>query len=169
MSLRTLLIALPLLAAPIAMAGSTAAAARNHDRQRCERNEARHQGGGLLGGLARGALGRFGGGTVANVVTPVGSLLGDAIMNLLDCREQRQAANATEEATRGGVGTTSAWQSETRRNVSGSSTVTAAEPAVATSAAQCLTVTDVVIIDGEETRAPKRMCRTPPSNKYERA
>jgi hypothetical protein len=27
-------------------------------------------------------------------------------------------------------------------------------------------VTDVVIIDGHETRAPKRMCRQPPTNRY---
>ena len=32
----------------------------------------------------------------------------------------------------------------------------------------CLTVTDVIIVDGEETRAPKRMCRRPPTNRYVR-
>jgi hypothetical protein len=32
----------------------------------------------------------------------------------------------------------------------------------------CVTVTDIVIIDGEETRAPKRMCRRPPTNRYVR-
>ena len=32
----------------------------------------------------------------------------------------------------------------------------------------CMTVTDVVIVDGQETRAPKRMCRRPPSNRYVR-
>jgi hypothetical protein len=68
---------------------------------------------------------------------------------------------------RGDVGTTATWTSETRANVSGSSTVTAAEPA-AGDGDQCLTVTDVVIIDGEETRAPKRMCRRPPANRYVR-
>ena len=89
---------------------------------------------------------------------PVGALLGEAIASLLDCDEQQQAAAATEEAVRGGVGTTARWESETRDNVTGSSTVTAAEPAAA-DGSQCITVTDIVIVDGEETRAPKRMCR----------
>ena len=40
---------------------------------------------------------------------PVGALIGDAIARLLDCDEQRQAAAATEEAVRGGVGTTTTW------------------------------------------------------------
>jgi hypothetical protein len=31
-----------------------------------------------------------------------------------------------------------------------------------------MTVTDVVIVDGEETTAPKQMCRRPPSNRYVR-
>ena len=31
-----------------------------------------------------------------------------------------------------------------------------------------MTVTDIVIIDGQETRAPKRMCRRPPNNRYVR-
>ena len=61
----------------------------------------------------------------------------------------------------GDVGSTSTWTSETRANVTGSSTVTAVE-------GECMTVTDVVIVDGEETRAPKQMCRRPPSNRYVR-
>ena len=83
------------------------------------------------------------------------------------------------------------WQSETRPNVTGTSTVTAVETpanasrtstvvaaeapaeALPTAAAPaetspCLTVTDVIIVDGEETRAPKRMCRRPPTNRYMR-
>jgi hypothetical protein len=31
-----------------------------------------------------------------------------------------------------------------------------------------MTVTDVIIVDGSETRAPKRMCRRPPQNRYVR-
>jgi hypothetical protein len=30
----------------------------------------------------------------------------------------------------------------------------------------CITVTDIVIIEGEETRAEKRMCRAPGSARY---
>ena len=102
-------------------------------------------------------------------VLPVGELLGEAIAGLLDCREQQQAAGATEAVVRSDarVGTTATWTSETRANVSGSSTLTAAEPA-ASDGGQCVTVTDIVIIDGEETQAPKRMCRRPPSNRYVR-
>jgi hypothetical protein len=53
--------------------------------------------------------------------------------------------------------------SDTRARVSGSSVVTARDRGGA-----CVTVTDIVIIDGEETRAPKRMCRRPPSNRFVR-
>ena len=135
-----------------------------------------------MGGIAGSLGGRMGG--VASVVTsvlPVGELLGEAIAAMLDCDEQQKAAGATEEvveraaaapapaagsgtgAERGGVGTTVAWESETRPGVRGSSTVTAVD-----TGGQCMTVTDVVIVDGEETTAPKRMCRRPPSTRYVR-
>jgi surface antigen len=159
---RRFFLAIPLILAPLAYSG----AAQAQGGQNCQqRNEGRHRAGGMLGGIARGALGRFGG-SAANVILPVGSLLGDAIMNLLDCDEQQKAATATEEAVRGGVGTTTTWRSETRANVTGSSTVTAADNN--SPQGQCVTVTDIVIVDGEETRAPKRMCRRPPSDRYVR-
>jgi surface antigen len=159
---RPFFLALPLILAPLAL--STAAQAQRG--QNCEqRNEGRQRAGGMLGGIARGALGRFGG-SAANVILPVGSLLGDAIMNLLDCQEQQKAATATEEAVRGGVGTTTTWRSETRPGVTGSSTVTAASTTQADG--DCVTVTDVVIVDGQETSAPKRMCRRPPTNRFVR-
>jgi surface antigen len=174
---RAALIALPLLVAPVALPASAAAASavemQSRTGENCEqqnqRNRRRGRGiGGVLGGVAGAFGGRIGGAAgVVTSVLPVGALLGEAIAGLLDCREQRQAATATEEAVRGGVGTTAGWESETRANVTGSSTVTAAEP-LADSGDQCLTVTDVVIIDGQETRAPKRMCRRPPNNRYVR-
>jgi surface antigen len=149
---------------------------------------------GLVGGRNLGNAARIG---IAALSVPVGALIGDAIASRLDCREQEQAARATEQAVEGGVGTTITWQSETRPGVSGTTTVTAIEtppapatrsteslvlatesatPAtapVATAAAPaetspCLTVTDVIIVDGEETSAPKRMCRRPPTNRYVR-
>jgi hypothetical protein len=156
---------------------------------------------GLVGGRNLGTVARIG---VTALSVPVGALIGDAIASRLDCREQEQAARATEQALAGGVGTTIAWQSETRPGVTGTSTVTAVEappapaapatetamratgtetpattpatpgPApVSTAAASmettpCLTVTDVIIVDGEETRAPKRMCRRPPTNRFVR-
>lgn len=147
---------------------------------------------GIVGGRNLGNVARVG---VAALSAPVGALIGDAIASRLDCREQEQAALATEQAVEGGVGTTVTWRSDTRGGVSGTSTVTAIEavlapttPAatpVATSAgtpaattgpaatasvetSPCLTVTDVIIVDGEETRAAKRMCRRPPSNRFVR-
>jgi len=178
---RAALLALSLLAAPVGLpappAKATAAAAapsRTGETcdQRNERSRRRGRGvGGFLGGIAGGFGGRIGG--VANVVTtilPVGQLVGEAIASLLDCREQRQAATATEEvvdrADRGGVGTTATWQSESRPNVTGSSTVTSVEQRAPDG--ECLTITDIVIIDGQETTAPKRMCRRPPNNRYVR-
>lgn len=153
-------------------AAPTTAAAPAEDRCQQQRERSRRRGrgiGGVLGSVAGGVIGGPAGG-VANMVTsvlPVGALLGEAIASLLDCDEQQRAASATEEAVRGGVGTTATWTSETRPNVAGSSTVMAEEPAAA-DGSRCITVTDIVIVDGEETRAPKRMCRRPPSNRYVR-
>jgi len=124
--------------------------------------------GGLLGSIADNALGRAGISTsVVGVHIPVGSLLSDAIINLLDCKEQQQAAAATNEAVRGGVGTEATWKSESRPNVSGKSVVTAEEKLA--DGGNCLTVTDVVIVDGEETTVPKRMCRSKGASGYARA
>lgn len=138
------------------------------DQQRPRRSAGRRIFGGIAGSIAGSAIGSATGGA-AIVALPVASMLGDAVMNLLDCREQRQAATATEEAVRrseaGEVGATVEWQSETRPGVRGASRVETVEN---NAADQCMTVTDIVIIDGEETTAPKRMCRRPPSNRYVR-
>lgn len=114
--------------------------------------------GSLLGAVADSALGSIGAPTsVVGVALPVGSMLSDAIINLLDCKEQQQAAQATDTAIRGGVGSEAAWKSDSRPNVSGRSKVTGEEKLA--DGGQCLTVTDIVIVDGEETSVPKRMCR----------
>ena len=121
--------------------------------------------GNILGGVADSVLGRAGVPTsVAGVSLPVGSLLSDALMKLLDCKEQQQAAAATNEALRGGVGTEAKWQSETRSNVRGVSKVTASEQLA--DGSSCMTVTDVVIVDGEETVVPKKMCRAKGASGY---
>lgn len=166
---RALLLAAPLLLIPVSLPSTSvdgAAIAQSRTGEQCQRrNEGRRQAGNAIGGIARGVLGRFGGGA-ANIVLPMSSMLGDAIMNMLDCREQEQAATATETAVRGGnVGDSASWQSESRPGVTGMSTVTAVDSAGGDS---CLTVTDVVIVDGQETSAPKRMCRRPPTNRYVR-
>jgi surface antigen len=113
-------------------------------------------------------IGRFVGASEESVnrILRFGTSISGAIANRLNCREQEQAEQATDRAINGGVGTTSRWTSDTRRNVSGSSIVTNEERRG--NGRTCLTITDIVIIDGEETRAPKRMCRTPPSNAYVR-
>jgi len=171
--LRAISLALPLLLVPVAaptLPLDGAAVAQSRTGEDCERqnqrNRRRGRGiGGFIGGFAGGRLGPVG--NVVTNVLPVGSLLGEAIASLLDCREQRQAAAATEEAVRTAqVGTSASWQSETRPNVSGTSTVTAVDTASVDG--ECLTVTDVIIVDGEETTAPKRMCKRPPSNRYVR-
>lgn len=171
---RAVLLASPLLLVPVSLPTAApfdgAAAAQSRTGENCEeqkqRNRRRGRGiGGFIGGVAGGRLGPLG--SAVSSVLPVGSLLGEAIAGLLDCREQRQAATATEQAvSEPEVGSSAAWRSETRANVSGSSTVTAVEASAR--GGECLTVTDVVIIEGEETTAPKRMCRRPPNNRYVR-
>ena len=121
--------------------------------------------GGILSGVAGGVLGHAGG--MAPSLLPAANILGDELLKLLDCREQQQAAKATNEAIDGGVGTEVKWTSESRQNVSGSSKVTG-QQALA-DGTQCMTVTDVVIVDGEETTVPKKMCRGPGDSGYKRA
>lgn len=172
---RTSFLAIALVATSLAVPLPTtgAAAVAQGSGQNCQRrNEGRRRGMGVMGAIGGGLLGRMGGGAVGNLL-PMASMLGDALMNLLDCQEQEKAAEATEQVIeqageRGpaAVGTTQAWRSETRPGVTGSSTITAVE-ANATDG-DCMTVTDIVIVDGEETRAPKRMCRRPPSNRFVR-
>lgn len=121
--------------------------------------------GGVLGGLAsRSPLGR----------SPVGSIISsnlfsdvltDAIACRLDKDEQKKAAKASEDAVeRGTVGSSSTWQSTTRQNVTGTSTVVAQN--VASDGTRCMNVTDVIIVEGEETKVSKKMCRGPGQSKY---
>jgi len=120
--------------------------------------------GAIAGGIAGTALGGWGGAGIGMLSLPVGSLLTDAIIRKLDCKEQVQAATATDTAVRGGVGTTSTWESDTRPGVKGSSTVVAANTQAG--GGSCMTVNDVVIVDGEETTVSKRMCRNPGASGY---
>ena len=116
--------------------------------------------GGLLGSIADSALGHVGGISAACWASlPVGSMLSDAIINLLDCKEQQQAAKATDDAHPRRSWHRGRWKSETRANVSGNSKVTGQEALA--DGSQCMTVNDVVIVDGEETTVPKKMCRRP--------
>jgi surface antigen len=168
---RVIFLSAPLVLASLSLSlpAPAQAQARSRTGEECQqqRETSRRRGrgiGGFLGSVAGGIVG--GVGNVVTSVLPVGQLLGEAIASLLDCDEQRRAATATEEAVRGGVGTTSTWESQTRPGVTGSSTVIAAD--TQTADGDCVTVTDIVIIEGEETRAPKHMCRRPPNNRYVR-
>ncbi len=166
--LRALLISASLLAAPVAqMAPAFAAQPSASSGQGCEQSSATRRRrsimGGILGGIASSVVGST---AIGRIPIPVGTMLSEGIMALLDCREQQQAVAATNEAVRGGVGTSSSWTSESRPNVRGSSTVTAANQEA--DGSHCLTVTDVVIVDGEETTVPKRMCRAPGASGYAR-
>jgi len=166
------------LATPLPAVASTAAAVQT-DPQTCQQSTARQTRRNILGGIggavAGGLLGSNRVTRTISSVLPVQTLLTDTLMNLLDTCEQQKAAQATDDVTtraeRGGVGTTSEWTSDTRPGVRGRSTVTAVDnpgEGQGQGGRRCMTVTDIVIIDGEETSVPKRMCRTPPSTRYAR-
>jgi surface antigen len=168
---RALIIAAPMVLASMTIPVAAPALAWQGNDGQCQNSDARRQRGrgigSMLGGIA-GALGsRMGGvgGLIANNL-PVGEMLGEAIASMLDQCEQQKAAQATDDAIRGGVGTSVQWESETRPGVTGRSEVTAQQAEAG--GGDCMTVTDIVIVDGEETRAPKRMCRRPPSTRYVR-
>jgi hypothetical protein len=167
--LRPLLVsAALLLVPPAAIAPIAPAAAAEKTAKKCEDDGAKKRKksmfGSMLGGIASSAIGGHVGGL--GYALPVASLLSDAILELLDCKEQKQAAAATDEAVRGGVGSTATWESESRPGVKGSSTVSAEEKLA--DGGHCLTVTDVVIVDGEETTVPKKMCRQAGKSGYAR-
>lgn len=120
--------------------------------------------GAIAGGIAGSVVGGWGSPAASLLAVPVGSLLTDAIIKKLDCKEQVQAATATDTAVRGGVGTTSTWESETRPGVRGSST--ARDQRASADGGSCMLITDVVIVDGEETTVDKKMCRKPGGGNY---
>ncbi|NQV94808.1 MAG: hypothetical protein HQ482_06700, partial [Sphingomonadales bacterium] len=83
----------------------------------------------------------------------------------LDPDEQLQAAEATRSVTRSEqIGTSSQWTSQTRVGVSGSSTATAKTQT--SDGTSCMTITDIAIVDGEESRVSKRMCKAPGEARY---
>jgi hypothetical protein len=168
--LRALVLSGLIFAAPVAIAASAPAGAQNAPQQcadTAEKKAKRSLFGGVLNAVGGNLLGRAGvAGNVVSLALPVGSYLTDELLKKLDCKEQVQAAKATDEAVRGGVGTEVAWKSDTRANVTGKSTVTGEEKLA--DGGQCLTVTDVVIVDGEETTVPKRMCKAKGASGYAR-
>ncbi|MDR6832472.1 MULTISPECIES: hypothetical protein [unclassified Sphingopyxis] len=119
--------------------------------------------GGLIGGVAGNAVGLKGIGTAVSGL--FGAVLVAEIACQLDEKEQKVAAEATVAVTKKEeVGATANWTSPTREGVAGSSTITAlnTEP----NGSKCLSITDIAIVEGEETRVSKRMCRTKPGEPY---
>ncbi len=159
--LRALVLTGLLAVAPVAILSSGTAAAQGQQQQcadTAEKKAKRSMFGSMLGSIGGSLLGRVGGPSeVISLAMPAASYLSDELLKMLDCKEQKQAAQATEQAMRGGVGTEVSWKSDSRPNVSGKSKVTGQEQLA--DGGQCLTVTDIVIVDGEETAVPKRMCR----------
>ena len=141
----------------------------------CGKGKKGDKGRGVLGGMLGGAVDEVTRSARLPSFVPVPSFsdqITESIACKLDPEEQKQAAEATLEATRASdaaaqpeVGASAQWTSASRENVSGTSTVTARDNA-AGGTRDCITVTDVVIIEGEETRAEKRMCRAPGSARY---
>lgn len=142
----------------------------------CPKGKKKSEGSSVLGGLIGQGLGRAAGSAGVSSYFPIADVAGtltNAIACKLDPAEQKQAANATIEATRGEtgdtepppVGASSSWTSETRENVSGTSTVVARNDNDK-GGMQCITVSDVIIVNGEETTADKRMCRKPGQARY---
>ena len=161
---RFLIAAAPLLL--LSVQAPASASSRSDDNRvgaKCEKKK--KSGGGMFGAIAGTIASRVGvPSNIGGLPFPVTSLLTDAITSKLNCKEQVQAATATTEATRGGVGTTSSWQSDTRPGVTGSSTVVAQNSR--SDGANCMSVNDVVIVDGEETTVSKTMCRAPGASGY---
>lgn len=121
--------------------------------------------GAIAGGIAGSVVGGWGApAAVGLLALPVGSLLTEAILRKLDCKEQVKAATATDTAVRGGVGATSTWESDTRPGVKGSSTVR--DQRASADGGSCMLITDVVIVEGEETTVDKKMCRKPGGGNY---
>jgi hypothetical protein len=156
------LLALPIL---FLLAASGAALAKEQVGGRCENKPKHSVFGSIAGQVAGSALGRSGiPSSVGGVYIPIHSMINEGISRLLTCREQKQAATATQTAVRGGVGASASWTSESRPNVTGTSSVDSRTARA--DGSTCLAVTDVVIVDGEETRVTKTMCRAPGASGY---
>jgi len=174
--LRAALISASLIVAsavPVLPVAHAAAAQSTVGSRQCAQSPARNTRRGILGAVGGAALGGLlGSNRVTSTISsflPVQTILTDALMNLLDCDEQQKAAKATEDVTvqaeARGAGTKVAWRSESRPGVSGVSEVTEVDNS-GQSGRRCMKVVDVVIIEGEETKMEKRMCKQPPSTRY---
>lgn len=154
----------------------TSSSSNSKNSDGCPKGKSKSEGSSVLGGFIGQGLGRAASSAGVSRFFPsaeVAGTLTNAIACRLDPEEQKQAAAATIEATRGAegddapppVGASVSWSSETREDVSGTSTVVARNDNDK-GGLQCITVSDVIIVNGEETTADKRMCRKPGSARY---
>lgn len=122
--------------------------------------------GNVLGGAASRTAGRAGLGFVP--LSQFRETLTDAIACKLDAQEQEKAADATtqavQQAERSAGPQSVAWESDTRADVKGTSTVDTKTKLA--DGSSCMNVTDVVIVEGEETRVSKKMCKGPGQSRY---
>lgn len=179
-ALTTAALAMTLAAVPAnAQFGFRLGGSRDRDEDKKEdcrssSNTGRNVASGILGGLARRATGGLSSFIPVEAFTDV---LVTEIACQLDEKEQEKAAEATVEITtievdeegkekKPEVGRSAEWTSDTREGVSGTSTITAVDDTDDSNSDDCITVTDVIIVDGEETRADKRMCRLAGSPRY---
>jgi predicted lipid-binding transport protein (Tim44 family) len=168
--IRALIVSASILMVPVATpAAAQQGPAAASSGSKCNLNQKKKRGssmfGSMLGGIASGALGGRLGGVAGYIpINTVATFLTDAIACRLDEKEQKQAASATNQAVRGGVGTKTTWTSSSRQGVSGSSTVLAQTQTA--SGGSCMDVNDVIIVNGEETTVSKRMCRAPGASGY---
>ena len=123
--------------------------------------------GSALGSFLGSAAGSFGGlgRTGSALLTGFSGILVGEIACKLDEKEQEAATQATVTvlATEE-VGAKAEWTSPTREGVGGSSTIAAVD--ASPNGKKCLTINDVAIIDGEETRVTKQMCRASGAASY---
>lgn len=155
--------------------GSRDRDSQTESKDDCGEKSSRSIGGRILGGILGQVAGNAARRAGVPIFVPVAELtdqLTATIACKLDPEEQKQAADATLQVTRvasddevAEIGATAAWTSGTREGVSGRSTVVAREES-ALDGADCITVSDVIIVSGEETRADKRMCRPEGSARY---
>src|SRR5215208_347681 len=100
--IRALVLTGLLAVAPVAVVTSVPAGAQGQQQQcndTAEKKARRSMFGSLLGGIGGSLLGSTGAaGEVIALAMPVGSYLSDELLKMLDCKEQRQAAQATDKA-----------------------------------------------------------------------
>ncbi|WP_253717509.1 hypothetical protein [Sphingomonas sp. AP4-R1] len=146
---------------------SSSSSSSGSDDGTCKRGQ-RSKGAAMMGQMFGNATSRALGSTGIAQFVPipeVAGVLSDAIACRLDQGEQKQAATATQTVVRQGeIGTSSEWKSESREGVSGTSTLTARSEE--SDGSSCVQVTDVIIVNGEETTVPKKMCRARGASGY---